>query len=115
MVSVMIELDDDAVQAIREGALPGARFADQWYREMLFEAPETLEEYRDLFERRLVALQEEEHAGPPPQPAPSAGAPHGAARRRQRKVTLASAVREATKAGKHVTFSQQTQVQQWLR
>ena len=38
-----------AVQAIREGALPGARFADQWYREMLFEAPETLEEYRDLF------------------------------------------------------------------
>jgi hypothetical protein len=50
----MIELDDDTVQAIREGALPGVRWCrDSWEQECLFEAPD-LEEYRSLVERRLL-------------------------------------------------------------
>jgi hypothetical protein len=101
----MTELDDDAVQAIHEGALPGARFADQWYREMLFEAPETLEEYRDLFERRLVARQEEEHADPPPQQAARREMARIEAlgstisRRRQRKPNLDKLIAKAKAAG----------------
>jgi hypothetical protein len=92
----MIELDDDTVQAIREGALPGVRFyRDSWDQELLFEAPDTLEEFRGL-ERRQVERQEAVvpvPVDPPPQPAPVERA------RRKRKPNLDKLIAKAKAAG----------------
>jgi hypothetical protein len=94
----MIELDDDTVQAIREGALPGVRFCrDSWDHELLFEAPETLEEYRRL-ERPEIARIEADLGSTMSSP-PERAAPVERAPRRRRKPSLDKLIAKAKAAG----------------
>jgi hypothetical protein len=86
----MIELDDDAVQAIREGAIPGARFADDWH------AIDDAARVMQIFFKAPPAPER-----PAEQPAETSVRTE-VRRRRPRSVTLASALKKAEKAGKHV-------------
>jgi hypothetical protein len=70
-------------------------FRDGLDKEIFFDAPETLEEYQQLARRQMARLEAD--LGSTMRPA--------TARRRPRRPTLASALKEAEKAGKHVVGS----------
>jgi hypothetical protein len=79
----MIELDDDAVQAIREGALPGMRFADDWHA--IDDAARVMQ---------IFFKPDPPPAHPAPAPAPVERAP-----RRPRKPNLDRLLAKAKAAG----------------